>query len=123
MPRHAAERAAARAARAARAAARPLLRAYLPRAPPVPVSGRYVKDKSAAYDVVIVDSSDPVGPAETLFTSTFYRALRGAMRPGAIMCNQGECVWLHLDLIGEVTRSQRTHGLSPHVTCHPASHT
>ena len=26
------------------------------------------------------------------------------MRPGAIMCNQGECMWLHLDLIGEVLK-------------------
>jgi len=61
----------------------------------------YVKDKENEFDVVIVDSSDPVGPAETLFTSAFYQSLRAAMRPGAIMCNQGECVWLHLDLIGD----------------------
>ena len=46
-------------------------------------AAEYVKGKADEYDVVIVDSSDPVGPAETLFTSTFYRALRGAMRPGA----------------------------------------
>jgi len=64
-------------------------------------AAEFVKDKKDAYDVVIVDSSDPVGPAETLFTASFYTALRGAMKPGAIMCNQGECVWLHLDLIGE----------------------
>lgn len=54
--------------------------------------------------MVIVDSSDPVGPAETLFTAAFYTSLRSAMRPGAIMCNQGECMWLHLDLIGEVLK-------------------
>uniref|UniRef100_A0A7S4F5H6 PABS domain-containing protein n=1 Tax=Chrysotila carterae TaxID=13221 RepID=A0A7S4F5H6_CHRCT len=64
-------------------------------------AAQFVKDFRDEYDVVIVDSSDPVGPAETLFTSTFYEALRVAMKPGAIMCNQGECVWLHLDLIGE----------------------
>jgi len=64
----------------------------------------YVKDQLEAYDVVIVDSSDPVGPAETLFTASFYQSLRKAMRPGAIMCNQGECMWLHLDLIGEVLK-------------------
>jgi len=62
------------------------------------------KDQHALYDVVIVDSSDPVGPAESLFTASFYKALRHAMRPGAIMCNQGECMWLHLDLIGEVLK-------------------
>ena len=67
-------------------------------------AAEYVKDQQDTYDVVIVDSSDPVGPAETLFTATFYESLRAAMRPGAIMCNQGECMWLHLDLIGEVLK-------------------
>jgi spermidine synthase len=67
-------------------------------------AAQYVRDKKDTYDVVIVDSSDPVGPAETLFTATFYESLRTAMRPGAIMCNQGECMWLHLDLIGEVLK-------------------
>lgn len=65
----------------------------------------FVQKHHNEYDVVIVDSSDPVGPAETLFTSSFYKALSVAMRPGAIMCNQGECIWLHLDLIGECMRS------------------
>lgn len=67
-------------------------------------AAEYVRDKKDTYDVVIVDSSDPVGPAETLFTASFYESLRSAMRPGAIMCNQGECMWLHLDLIGEVLK-------------------
>jgi spermidine synthase len=43
-------------------------------------------------------------PAETLFQPAFYQGLKDAMRPGAIMCNQGECIWLHLDLIGTVLR-------------------
>jgi len=67
-------------------------------------AAEYVKNQQGMYDVVIVDSSDPVGPAETLFTASFYESLRVAMRPGAIMCNQGECMWLHLDLIGEVLK-------------------
>ena len=31
------------------------------------------------YDIIIVDSSDPVGPAETLFQPTFYQ-VRDACR-------------------------------------------
>lgn len=67
-------------------------------------AAEFVKDKLGEYDVIIVDSSDPVGPAESLFTSSFYTGLRAAMKPGAIMCNQGECIWLHLELIGECLR-------------------
>jgi spermidine synthase len=67
-------------------------------------AAQYVKNKHDEYDVVIVDSSDPIGPAETLFQPAFYQGLKDAMRPGAIMCNQGECIWLHLELIGQVLR-------------------
>mmetsp|Transcript_12104 Transcript_12104/g.31663 ORF Transcript_12104/g.31663 Transcript_12104/m.31663 type:complete len:265 (-) Transcript_12104:295-1089(-) len=65
-------------------------------------AAKFVETRPSTYDVVIVDSSDPVGPAETLFTSTFYAGLMRALRPGGIICNQGECQWLHLDLIGKV---------------------
>lgn len=55
----------------------------------------------AEFDVIIIDSSDPVGPAESLFTETFYKAMHKALRPGGILCAQGECLWLHLDLIAD----------------------
>ena len=59
------------------------------------------------FDVIIVDSSDPVGPAETLYTSDFYRNMSGALRDGGIVCTQGECQWLHLDLIARVMADAR----------------
>ena len=55
-----------------------------------------------AYDVIIVDSSDPVGPAESLFQPAFYESMRAALAPGGIVCTQGECIWLHLPLISSV---------------------
>lgn len=54
------------------------------------------------YDVIVVDSSDPVGPAESLFEIEFYASLKKALRPDGIVCTQGECIWLHLDLITKV---------------------
>ncbi|ETV94536.1 spermidine synthase [Aphanomyces invadans] len=54
------------------------------------------------FDVIIVDSSDPVGPAEVLFRSEFYENLKNALNPNGIVCTQGECLWLHLDLIADV---------------------
>jgi len=54
------------------------------------------------YDVIIVDSSDPVGPAEVLFRSEFYENMKNALNPNGIVCTQGECLWLHLDLITDV---------------------
>lgn len=59
----------------------------------------YMADHTGAYDVIITDSSDPIGPAEVLFQPPFYSALAGSLRPGGVACCQGECMWLHLGLI------------------------
>lgn len=58
----------------------------------------------ASYDVVIVDSSDPVGPAEKLFSKEFYANAHRILRPGGVLCTQGECLWVHTELIREVLR-------------------
>lgn len=81
----------------------------------------YMKAHKAEFDVIIVDSSDPVGPAETLYTSDFYTDMNNALRGNGIVCTQGECMWLHLDLIARVMRDAK--GLYPTVdyayTCIP----
>ena len=52
--------------------------------------------------MIICDSSDPVGPAEALFKPDFFLSMKNALAPGGIICTQGECLWLHLDLIANV---------------------
>ncbi|CAJ1016458.1 Spermidine synthase tetramerization domain/Spermine [Leishmania utingensis] len=51
------------------------------------------------YDVVIIDTTDPEGPASELFGAEFYKNVRRILRPGGIVCNQGESIWLHRPLI------------------------
>ena len=65
-------------------------------------AAEYMKGHKNEFDVIIVDSSDPVGPAATLYSSDFYRNMHAALKPGGIVCTQGECQWLHLDLIHKV---------------------
>jgi len=60
---------------------------------------KYMEGRKEEYDVIIVDSSDPEGPASTLFGQEFYERCRGALRKGGILCTQGENIWLHLNLI------------------------
>ena len=74
-------------------------------------AAEYMKGHQAEFDVIIVDSSDPVGPAESLYTSDFYRNMYNALRPNGIVCTQGECMWLHLDLIHKVMSDAK--GLYP----------
>ena len=46
--------------------------------------------KDEAFDIVIVDSTDPVGPAEGLFTPEFYSSVKRILKPGGIMVTQSE---------------------------------
>ena len=73
-------------------------------------AARYLREEGASnkYDVIIVDSTDPVGPAETLFESKFFSSLNDALAPGGVVCTQGECMWLHLDLIKSVMERCKT---------------
>lgn len=52
-----------------------------------------------SVDVIIVDSTDPVGPAEGLFNAAFYRDCLRCLRPGGILVQQSESPLFHLDLI------------------------
>lgn len=57
------------------------------------------KAKDCSFDVIIVDSSDPVGPAAKLFSKEFYENAHRILRPGGVICAQGECLWVHDDII------------------------
>ena len=56
----------------------------------------------ATYDAIIVDSSDPVGPAEVLFQRPFFEAMHAALKPGGVVCTQAESLWLHLPIISSL---------------------
>ncbi|KAI6008858.1 Saccharopine dehydrogenase-domain-containing protein [Pisolithus orientalis] len=60
---------------------------------------KFLADNEATYDVIITDSSDPVGPAESLFQKPYFQLLHDALTPGGHISTQGECLWLHLPLI------------------------
>jgi spermidine synthase len=44
----------------------------------------------ASYDVVLVDGSDPSGPAEGLFNQAFFKQCRRILRPGGVFASQSE---------------------------------
>ncbi|CAO3617031.1 unnamed protein product [Mucor hiemalis] len=62
----------------------------------------FLKDKVNQYDVIITDSSDPDGPAESLFGPDFFQLLKNALTEKGVFSTQGECMWLHLPLIRKV---------------------
>ncbi|KJZ78747.1 Spermidine synthase [Hirsutella minnesotensis 3608] len=61
---------------------------------------KFLDDYKNAFDVIITDSSDPEGPAESLFEKPYFQLLHDALREGGVISTQGsENQWLHLPLI------------------------
>ncbi|MBE3595131.1 MAG: polyamine aminopropyltransferase [Candidatus Carbobacillus altaicus] len=58
----------------------------------------FVGRKEAAYDVIIVDAADPVGPATVLFEHPFYAALERALRADGVMAAQSDSPIHHIDV-------------------------
>jgi len=49
---------------------------------------KFVRGKSSVYDLIIVDSTDPFGPGEGLFTKEFYGNCYNALNDNGICVNQ-----------------------------------
>ncbi len=65
-----------------------------------------------SLDLIIIDSTDPVGPAEGLFGRKFYGDCIRALRPGGLLVQQSESPLLHLDLIVEIHGFMRAAGFA-----------
>lgn len=60
---------------------------------------KFVEQVQQEYDCIIVDSSDPVGPAEQLFETAFYRNLHKALKADGIMVCQSQSPIFHRDVM------------------------
>lgn len=55
-----------------------------------------------AFDVIITDSSDPIGPATVLFERPFFENLRAGLRPGGIAVTQAESWYYDQELVQKI---------------------
>lgn len=60
---------------------------------------KFMKEHENEFDVIITDSSDPIGPAVNLFEENYFILMKNALRPGGIICSQAGTVWNDMDLI------------------------
>jgi spermidine synthase len=68
----------------------------------------FVKKRLNHYQVIIVDSSDPIGPAEVLFQENFYRAMFSALTDDGIVVTQSESFLYHQDIIKNIATFSRS---------------
>jgi spermidine synthase len=62
----------------------------------------HVKEHPDEYDVIIVDSTDPIGPAVGLFAREFYQSIHTALKADGLFVAQTESPFLTGDLIRRV---------------------
>ncbi len=73
----------------------------------------------ASFDVIIVDSTDPVGVGETLFTDAFYADCARVLGPNGVVVNQSGVPFMQCDELRQT--SQRRASAFPHVTAYLAA--
>lgn len=60
---------------------------------------KHVKENKDTYDIIIVDSTDPIGPAEGLFSVSFYRDIFASLKDDGIFVAQTESPFFNRNLI------------------------
>jgi len=64
--------------------------------------GRFVENVEGAYDVVVVDSTDPIGVGALLYQEVFYRNIYRALRHNGIVTTQSESPFFDQDIIKDL---------------------
>ncbi|MGH1483225.1 MAG: polyamine aminopropyltransferase [Geminicoccales bacterium] len=79
----------------------------------------YVRTTDKRFDIAIIDSTDPIGPGEVLFTETFYQGGKRILKDGGILVTQNGVPFVQGD---ELTQSVRLlRGLFADASCYMAT--
>ncbi|MBE3577275.1 MAG: polyamine aminopropyltransferase [Limnochordales bacterium] len=68
---------------------------------------QHMQEHKSAYDVVIIDSTDPVGPASGLFQRPFYQSVYEALADDGIMVAQTESPFLEKEILQSAVEAVR----------------
>ncbi len=72
---------------------------------------KWVKDAAPnSVDIIIVDSTDPVGPAEGLFCAEFYRDCFNCLTENGIVVQQSESALFHMKILAEMRGEMQAAG-------------
>lgn len=90
---------------------------------------RFVRNKENEYDLIIVDSTDPFGPGEGLFTKEFYGNCYKALKEDGILVNQHESPYYESYAKAMQDAHEKIYGLfkvhrvyQAHIPTYPSGH-
>ena len=67
----------------------------------------FVKNSDEAYDLIIVDSTDPIGPGEGLFTGEFYTNCKNLLTDAGVLVVQSESPQWDEELVVSIQKKLR----------------
>ncbi len=67
----------------------------------------YIRAHQNEFDIILVDSTDPIGPAVGLFEEDFYRLVHAALKEDGIMVAQSESPFYHAEIQKSMFRNLR----------------
>jgi spermidine synthase len=68
----------------------------------------YIREHKDEFDIILVDSTDPIGPAVGLFEEDFYRLVFAGLKADGIMVAQSESPFYHAEIQKSMYRNLRT---------------
>ncbi|WP_100487030.1 polyamine aminopropyltransferase [Sporolactobacillus pectinivorans] len=90
---------------------------------------KFVRTEENVYDLIIVDSTDPFGPGEGLFTKEFYGNCFKALKEDGLMVNQQESPFYPVDAVAMQRAHKRIVDSFPisrvyqsHIPTYPSGH-
>jgi spermidine synthase len=90
---------------------------------------KFMSKKQDEYDLIIIDSTDPIGPGEGLFTEDFYGDCYRALTSNGIMINQNESPYYDKERRELIRANNKIKKIFPlvkvyqfHMTTYPSGH-
>ncbi len=90
---------------------------------------KYVRSTQKKYDLILVDSTDPFGPGESLFTREFYGNCYDILREDGVLVNQHESPYYKSDAREVKSIYEKTISIFPidklyqaHIPTYPSGH-
>lgn len=72
-------------------------------------ASQYVKETDESFDVILCDSTDPIGPGKALFTDEFYGNCKKRLNPDGIFVNQNGVPFLQPDEVPLTLKNRSPH--------------
>ena len=68
---------------------------------------KFVQNSAQRFDVIICDSTDPIGPGEALFSADFYAACKRCLNPDGVLVTQNGVAFLQTDELIDTAKRMR----------------